>query len=87
MTEVEIAAQKEVQQLVQELDAIQTRLETIHARLPVAADEAAMLEGEKEPDFSTEMRSVIECVLTDYLRPAIRDLATAAAYRPKENKE
>ncbi|HEV8582136.1 MAG TPA: hypothetical protein VGX68_23960 [Thermoanaerobaculia bacterium] len=86
MTEVEITARKEVQQIVQELDAIQTRLETIHARLPVPADEAAMHEGEKEPDFSTEMRSVIECVSADYLRPAIRDLAAAAAFRPKEKK-
>lgn len=86
MTEIEINAQREVQQIVQELDAIQTRLETIHARLPVPADEPAMLEGEKEPDFSTEMRSVIECVLADALRPAIRDLAAAAAYRPKEKR-
>ena len=35
---------------------------------------------------STEIRSVIECVLNDSLGPAIRDLAAAASYRPQEKE-
>ena len=37
-----------------------------------------MLLGEQEMDVATEIRSIIECVLNDSLRPAIRDLAAAA---------
>jgi hypothetical protein len=35
-------------------------------------------------DVSTEIRSVIECVVNDSILPAIRDLATAAAYRASQ---
>jgi hypothetical protein len=86
MTETETATQAELQQTVEQLDAIRTRLEEIHARLPVPPDESVMLEGEKELDFSTEVRSVIECVLADNLGPAIRDLAAAASYHPKRER-
>jgi hypothetical protein len=37
-------------------------------------------------DVSTEVRSVIECVLNDSLHPAIRDLAAAASYRPEKKR-
>ena len=39
-----------------------------------------MYAGEEEWDFPTEARSVIECVLADWLGPAIRDLQDAAVY-------
>ena len=84
MTEAEAAAQAELREIVGDLDAIRGRLEEIHARLPVPPEETAMLVGEREMDVSTEIRSVIECVLNDSLRPAIRDLAAAASYRPRE---
>ena len=81
--DVEAAAQAELREIVQELDAIRGRLADIHERLPVSPDETAMLLGELELDVATEVRSVIECVLNDSLRPAIRDLAAAASYRPQ----
>ena len=83
MTETEAFAQVELRQIVQELDTIRGRLTEIHERLPVPPEETAMLMGEQEMDVATEIRSVIECVLSDSLRPAIRDLAAAASYRPK----
>jgi len=83
MTEVEAAAQAELREIVEELDAARARLEDIHARLPVPPEETAMLMGELETDVSTEVRSIIECVLSDSIRPAIRDLAAAASYRPQ----
>ena len=83
MTETEAFAQVELRQIVQELDTIRARLTEIHDRLPVPPEETAMLMGEQEMDVATEVRSVIECVLSDSLRPAIRDLAAAASYRPK----
>jgi hypothetical protein len=84
VTDSEAAAQAELRTLVEELDAIRSRLVAIHARLPVPLEETAMLLGEEEMDVATEVRSVIECVLNDSLEPAIRDLAAAASYRPKE---
>jgi hypothetical protein len=83
LEEIEAAAQAELRRVVEELDAVRVRLEEIHARLPIPPDETAMLLGEREMDISTDMRSVIECVLNDSLRPAIRDLAAAASHRPK----
>ena len=83
MTEAEAAAQADLRQIVEELDAIRARLAEIHDRLPVSSQETAMLSGGVELDVSTEVRSVIECVLHDNLQPAIRDLAVAASYRPK----
>jgi hypothetical protein len=82
-TQLEADAQAELRGLVEDLDAIRFRLVDIHARLPVPPEETAMLVGEKEMDISTEVRSVIECVLNDSIEPAIRDLAAAASYRPK----
>ena len=82
-TEVEAAAQAELRTLAEGLDAIRARLEKVHARLPVPPEETAMLLGELEMDISTEVRSVIECVLSDRLEPAIRDLRAAASYQPK----
>jgi hypothetical protein len=78
----EEAARAELRRIVEELDGIRARLVDLHGRLPVPAEETAMLVGEVEMDFPTEVRSVIECVLNDNLRPAIRDLAAAASYRP-----
>jgi hypothetical protein len=86
MTEAEATAQAELREIVEELEAARTRLAEIHARLPMPPEETAMLLGEQEMDVSTEVRSIIECVLNDSLRPAIRDLAAAASYRPKKDE-
>ncbi|HEV8583181.1 MAG TPA: hypothetical protein VGX68_29285 [Thermoanaerobaculia bacterium] len=83
MTEAEAAAQSEMRAMVVELEALRSRLADLHDRLPVSPEETAMLLGEQEMDVATEARSVIECLLTDHIEPVIRDLAAAAAYRPK----
>jgi hypothetical protein len=77
----------EVRQVARDLDAIRRRLESVHQSLPVANNEALMLLGEADMDVATELRSVIECVLNDSLRPAIRDLEAAAEYRPLSGGE
>jgi hypothetical protein len=87
MTEAEAAAQAELRRIVEELEAIRARLAELHERLPVPPQETAMLLGEEEMDVATEVRSVIECVLNDSLRPAIRDLAAAASFRRKAADE
>ena len=82
MTQAEAQAQAELREIVAELGALAARLESIHDRLPVPIYETAMLLGEMEMDVSTEVRSVIECVVHDELRPAIRNLAAAASSLP-----
>jgi hypothetical protein len=82
VSESEEEARAELRGIVEELDGIRARLVNLHGRLPVPPEETAMLVGEVEMDFSTEVRSVIECVLNDGLRPMLRDLAAAASYRP-----
>jgi predicted trehalose synthase len=78
----EIAAQEELQKIAVELERIQTRLQEVHAALPEPLGEDAQKDqDEDEMDVATEVRSVIECVLNDWIRSAIRDLREGAKYR------
>jgi len=63
---------------VRELDALGTRLLSVHASLPVSQREDVMLAGEEEPDFACEVRSAIECGLNDHLKPLVQILRTVA---------
>jgi len=78
MPEVENATRTEVDDVVQKLKALRAHLLGLHDRLPVSPREDVMLLGEEEPDFPTEARATIECVLHDQLEPAIRDLGKLA---------
>jgi hypothetical protein len=77
MAQAEAAAQAELREIVTELELIRSRLLEVVETLPKPPGE---VENEDEMDVATEVRSVIECVLTDNIRPAIRDLRTAASY-------
>jgi hypothetical protein len=74
MTDRETAARERLREIAGELDALQTRLREVAARLtPPPGDERedAM---DVAMDVATELRAVIECVLIDRLQPALRDL-------------
>jgi hypothetical protein len=77
MAQAEAAAQAELRKIVTELELLRSRLLEIVETLPKPPGD---VEDEDEMDVATEVRSVIECVLTDNIRPAIRDLRAAAAY-------
>lgn len=87
MTQTEIAAQQEIRQIAKELGAIRRRLLALHKSLPPATLEAVMFAGEEDLDVTTEVRTVIECVVQDSLQPAIRDLEAAAEYQPEKKEE
>jgi hypothetical protein len=84
MSDVESAARTRLEQIVEGLQASREELMAIKASLPVSERQDVMYAGEEEWDFLTEARTVIECVLADWIGPAIRDLAEAAAYELSE---
>jgi hypothetical protein len=87
--EAEAAAQAQLKEIAEELKAIEKKLREIHKSLvpPEDARPEEVAESEADNDISTEIRSVIECVLTDSLGPAIRDLRAAARYGTKGSSD
>jgi hypothetical protein len=86
MSDMETAVRAEIEQVVRGLEALQAQLQRILSKLPVSEREDVMYAGEEDFDFPTEARSVIECVLSDWIGPAIRDLREAAAYNGKSRQ-
>lgn len=78
----EAAAQDELLKLAAELEIIRQKALALCESLPVPSNEDLMLLGEADMDFSTEVRSVIPCVVHDMIEPAIRSFQGAAEYRP-----
>lgn len=70
----EKAAQEEIWDVIRTLEALRFRLVGLRASLPASQDK-------EEADGATDLRTVIDCVLTDSLGPAIRDLRKAARDR------
>jgi len=68
----EAAAKEQLREIAVELEAIRLRLLSVHRSLP------APPESGEEQDDTVTLRPVIECVLSDSLEPAIRDLGKAA---------
>jgi hypothetical protein len=83
MTKVEDAVQAELRPLVDRLIGIRSELRQLVESLPGPPEEDVVASNEDEMDVTTEVRSIIECVLSDSIQPAIRDLRVAAAYRVK----
>jgi hypothetical protein len=78
-------ARDELHAVVQELEGLQGRLLGLRNRLPTSPTEMSPQDDpDADPDVPVEIRRVIECVLQDSIRPAIRDLLGAAEYRPGE---
>ena len=84
---LEAAAQDELREILPILKGIERRLRAIQQRLPAPTDAEMEQEAEDEKDVSTEIRSVIDCVLTDSLGPAIRDSETASRYGVKGGRK
>lgn len=79
MPEIEDVARQELWEMAGRWKQDVDRLRRIHESLPASLQEEEMLEGRVEPDFATETRAVIECVIPDRLEPAIQALREVAA--------
>ena len=65
-------ASTELRDIVAELQIVRSRLMALEADLPASRE--VSVEDLESMDETTEMRSVIQCVLADSIRPAIEDL-------------
>ena len=76
MADLEQSIQATFEAIAADLDAIVSRLERVHASVPVPLQTEFLLESHEDlgevTDFPTVARSTIECILEDRLRPAIR---------------
>ncbi len=80
------AVQDELQVAVGKLEEIEKSLVALRDSLPAPAPGDREEENDERTDVTIELRSVIDCVLTDSIRPAIRDLRAASLYRGKREK-
>jgi hypothetical protein len=80
----EDVAREELRSAVETLAGVERRLAAIHQSLPISSSVAGEIDDDL--DVATEIRSVIDCVLTDSIRPAIRDLQAAASYTGKPER-
>ena len=89
MTPQEAAAQEELREWLRQLSSLQHWLREILVNLPCPPIGTTPEEDDldAEPDIATEVRATGECVLTDYLEPAFRDLDAASRYRPVVRRE
>ncbi|HEV7508746.1 MAG TPA: hypothetical protein VGS07_27955 [Thermoanaerobaculia bacterium] len=79
----ETVVQAQLRILVAILEMVRNVLPRMLAALPPSAlEREPQADLDAEPDVTSELRRVIECVLADCLEPAIRDLRAAAEYRP-----
>jgi hypothetical protein len=89
MAEIE-AAQAQLREIVRDLEAVKLRLVGVKESLPeLDAGPEAVAADLETLDVRTEIRSVIECVLNDWMAPAIADLREMAALpaSPSERKD
>ena len=85
MTREEEEARKELRLILEDLKKVRSHLRDVVAALPGTLEEA--MYAEMDLDVATEVRAVVECVLTDQIGPAVRDLSAALENRPKGQEE
>jgi hypothetical protein len=79
MTEPEIAARSQLGDIARDLESLYFRLLGVQATLPEPPTESVRLLDVDQMDADTEVRTIIDCVLSDRLVPALRELHGLAA--------
>lgn len=71
-------AREQVRRILDQLEAVRWQLLGIKLSLPEpVAEHVRLLDVADAMDATTEMRTVIHCVLEDCIRPAVEDLTDA----------
>jgi hypothetical protein len=76
-----------LRRLAGELEAIQLQMLGIQSALPEPPAEAFRLLDVETMDPVTAVRTVVACVVNDYIGPAIRDLRNALAETEEQSTE
>jgi len=83
MTDAGAVAQAQLCIVLRVLEMIGSALRWIHQALPPSPQELSREDFEGyEPDITSEIRRVIQCVLADRIDPAIAELRAASIYKP-----
>jgi hypothetical protein len=83
MTEAEAVAQARLDIIVKVLEILRNALQKIDQALPPSPQELSQDDhAGGDPDVTSEVRRVIQCVLTDRIEAAIAELMAASTYTP-----
>jgi hypothetical protein len=83
MEDVLAAVKEELRGILRELEAQRGKLETLAGRVPAGPADANPQADLEETDEAGELRTTIQCVLADSLRPLIEDLRAVAGPSPE----
>ena len=61
---------------------VQQQLEDLLVRVPPSPREEVIYEQGLPYDFPTEVRSCLECILEDWMRPTVQDLEKLSVFQP-----
>ena len=83
MTDAGAVAQAQIYIVLRVLEMIGSALRWIDEALPPSPQESSREDFEGyEPDVTSEVRRVVQCVLADRIDPAIAELRAAYLYQP-----
>jgi hypothetical protein len=82
MTDPETAAEAQLREIADALEALRFRLLGVQASLPPSSLERDPLREVDEMDTATEIRAVVGCVLEDRIEPALQELRNLYPNRP-----
>jgi hypothetical protein len=81
-------ARRHLHRVLEQLEAVRWQLLGIRQSLPEpSAERVRQADVNDEPDAATELRTTIDCVLEDDLKPALKDLQEALASTGAEAEE
>lgn len=81
-------ARRQLHRVLEQLEAVRWQLLGIRQSLPeLPAERVRQADVSDEPDAATELRTTIDCVLEDDLKPALQDLQEALASPGADAKE
>jgi hypothetical protein len=83
MEDALVEVKEELRRILRELEAQRGRLEALSGRVPAGPADADLQLDLEEADEAGELRTTIECVLQDSLRPLIEDLRAVAGPSPE----
>ncbi len=83
-TDEETTVREAIARAAQMQKGLQQHLEDLLARVPPSPCEEEIYEKGLSYDFPTEVRSCLECILEDWMRPTVQDLEKLSVFQPSQ---